>query len=478
MSHPEYTPDPTAQGPSDHEQPHQAAASHEEDPDLHWPADIPFVDAPLLDHELAQEPGSQEAPNSLLAQFPLNDQALGLVTASGLQPELFRNVTFTPDAKPRKRLLAIADDPFQRARRRIGSHRESTLDDYRSRVRGLYRESMIRRTTDFEAPYQPSPLEVVQDVIASLETSRTPDSWRVVRSALIWHLSELKLPLAEQALKLLKQAKHPANNRTEAHAGTLGSGHGRGKRRQKRGISLQDMRLLFNGLAKSQRSDTGARIQIWLMAGIVCGARVTEWQGVRWLDREKGLLAIPNIKLKASAPAYLRRDQSMLDPGDPAQPTQAKEALDPDEAGSDDPDDYSADRPLFRVVRVHPEDAVLIDLQIACIWHEIRVGAAEGLSPERAFARYYDRCRQVIYTVGKEVFGDGRRFSLRVARSQFAANAKAEFALDEVSEMMGHLGSRVTMSHYAPRSAAHRGGERFRSTHRHAPAQTPRHSPG
>lgn len=369
------------------------------------------------------------------------------------------NIQFEPEARPATKLMHLAPKAKSRLQMDIvDGRRSSTIEDYDRRVRALFKVSSAARTLDPQIPIDASPLEVVEDFIASVAPpqSRGANSWRVCRAALLWFLNPRreKHPIYEEAYAKLAQAKY----QTLARASGDDSSPVKRRRKAKLAISQSDLRVLLNSLAHSitDRTVVGSDVQIWLQAGIACGARIIEWTGVFWADRQKCLLSIPNAKLKAAKPAMHQLHGSQgtgitvhdLPPAD---------------------GDYSDLRSKSRLVRVDPAEAIYIDLQLTAMWAAIVAHQAEGLSTDEAFDRYYHRCRRTLSTACRTAFGGRKSYSLRVTRSQFAANAKAEFALGSVAEMMGHSSVRTTMGNYGPRARAHKGPDS--DSYKHSDAQ-------
>jgi integrase len=304
----------------------------------------------------------------------------------------------------------------------------------------------------------PSPTEVVDDLLASLEgpTPRSPASWRVYRAALLFHLAEnrsrsLQHEAAYQRLAKVAQRQDRSSTAGQEALTSAGSTSTRPSRARK-GIPLEDLVRLLNCLNElnSNRTTVGSDLQLWLQAAIGCGARVSEWPDVVWADRGKCLLSVPNSKLKAAAPASLALARSRAAGGTPL----SARDLEPDD------EDYSSRRARRRLVRVSAEDAVWIDLHLSSMWQYMGQQMSQGASRERAYELYYNRCRNALLTACRLAFAGKRSYSLRMARSQFAANAKNEFRLEEVAEMMGHALDRTTRGNYAPR----RDGYGFRGT--------------
>lgn len=320
-----------------------------------------------------------------------------------------------------------------------------TEEEYAKRVKALWRTSAEQRTIDPQNPHDPTPAEVVQDLI---DASSGPSprlaaaSFSLYRSALLWHLAEHKDEHDSFRIAYLALAgtKRPSGTKQKATSKRRGAAALKGAFA---GNDLADLIKALNDF--NTRDYWGSYTQYWIQATIACGARPGEWLHTSWLDREALKLQILTSKRKSAAAPFER----MAAAAEPVASVYELPDIDPDE----DDDDDGAD--AIRTIEVAREDALFIDFHLDAMNRYIAKQMADGVdSREHAFFRYYDMVRRTLRAACKVAFKGNRMYSLRSARSQFAANRKATHELKAVSGDMGHTNSRTTMSNYGPRSNA------------------------
>lgn len=387
--------------------------------------------------------------------IPATDQSSGSASSnasSGGEGSPHFGIVITPMttlSHDRRRLLAPATRHGDRAGTSAPHFKESrartkrTEQEYEYRVRSLYKQSTKERTIDPQQPVVVSPMEMVQDLVQRA-VNLAPGTWCLYRAALLWHLAANRdrYQIYEDAYQLLASTLRPP---TGIPVTSAKPGNACGRRyATKRTIPEKDLVKLLNTLCAMNRTvNWGARVQYWLMAGLASGARPCEWERASWLDDAKLVLCLPNAKRKRAAPTWdlvgegktihdIERDQpDLIRPG---------EEHDPSTAVRNVPIDFA--NTLGRL---------LIDLHLKSLQSYM----AEHANNANAFRTYYNNCRQVLWKACKRAFKGKKFYSLYVMRSQFAANKKAEYDLQTVAELMGHSSTRVTMSSYGPRRAAH-----------------------
>ena len=346
-----------------------------------------------------------------------------------------------------------------------------TEDQYRDRVRGLYKYSRELRTDDPQLPVEPSPIDLVEDLITSAQPGlngsaprRSIASWRLYRSALLWHLAMSRHlhPLFESAYQDLAAIQTPSSEIRKSPV------------RLKKTFLAGDFALLVNQLGSmNQRGAVwGSRTSYWLQAGVVAGARGIEWRDTRWLDRDKCLLLIPNSKRKVSAPAFKKMREadhlnvkSVFDLQPPISinaaqslgwteiENQGSASMSGFEEGDHGNGDDNEDAPLesHRVVQINRNDAIYVDMHLISIYTHRKQQAAEGIGAELAFTRYTGMARTTLRNACAILFKGKRHYTLRHTRSQFAANMKVDNSIGAVAAMMGHTSTRTTMGSYGSR---------------------------
>lgn len=332
-----------------------------------------------------------------------------------------------------------------------------TEEQYRERVRSLYRQSAGIRTTDPQNPVEPSPIDVVQDLIDSASGEnpvRARASWALYRSALLWHLADNRLTndAYETAYAMLADTKLPP--------GVL-----KAPKRAKATFRGDDFGILINALLdlKQRGANWGSRTAYWLQAGVAAGARTGEWMDTSWLDRDKLQLLIPNSKRKAAAAAFTQMANASMAGSTAKSVYELATEIDDHDF---DEEDLLDDRPqdeigvtggAHRVVRIDRNDALYVDLHLAAIERHAISQSACGTPREVAFRRYYEMVRRTLRQACEIAFKGKRYYRLYHTRSQFSADRKVDHALNAVSGMMGHTNTRTTMSSYGSRADGLKG---------------------
>lgn len=327
---------------------------------------------------------------------------------------------------------------------RSSARMKSTEDQYQIRVRGLYHQSSRLRTTDHQNPVEPSPVDLVTDLVNSSIPDpltgisvRSYAAWQLYRSALLWYLSSRRelQEAYETAYQTLVNTKVTAGPRRKAALKTV--------------FHSDDFEVLINTLGSLDRKNTrwGSKTAYWMQAGVAAGARGNEWLNTCWLDRDKCQLLIPNSKIKASAPAYKKMAdsndesvQSVYDLDGEFVMTNMGVELDPSELTS------------HRIVRIDRNDMIYVDFHLASIENHGIAQSRDGVSRSVAFEHYTEMCRRTLRKACEIAFKGKRYYRLHHTRSQFSANKKVDHTLGTVATMMGHSGIRTTMLSYGSRA--------------------------
>lgn len=439
-----------------------AAIAHDS-PDTSQPNEAeptkPQISAPH-DSPAQTEPAANGSPLSAQSQLDSHADAAAAdehgqdhdaaATVTNIAGQL---IIDTAGARPLAKMMRLAPreapsavgrtEPAHGRRSKVRS--PETEAQYVDRVRSLWRASVDARTIDPQHPVDPTPAEVVQDLIDSAageSPRRSPASFSLYRSALLWHLAQHQhehdaYRVAYEALATTKRPpgvqQQPASKR---------------KATAKRCFVGNDLADLVNTLMEFNRRDYwGSYAQYWLQATIACGARPGEWIGASWIDRDALKVQIPNSKRKAASSTPFERLAAA--PG-------ALSVYDlPDTEPDDDDDEDSDGVGPYRTVEVNREEAVYIDLHLDAMENYISKQLSQGAeSREQAFARYYEMVRRTLRKACEVAFRGQKKYSLRSARSQFAANRKADHGLSAVAGDMGHGNERTTMGNYGHRSRA------------------------
>ena len=365
---------------------------------------------------------------------------------------------------------------------------KQTEEQYTIRVRGLSRQSSAKRTVDPQNPYEPSPMEIVQDLIAAATATDSDKpvlasaSWALYRSALLWHLAPKRSinAIYESAYHLLATTKNPCQPKAPGQ-------------REKKTFAGNDFSVIINtlGAIDKERRAWGSKTAFWLQAGIAAGARGGEWLHTEWIDRNNFKLMIPNSKRKTSEAAFARlkaneanntdtsAPRNVYEQEEAAEKERALNALnpystsyntsysnpysDPSLENTFEDDDFDEeDEPVayasHRIVTIDPNDAIYVDLHLESIRKHNRLQTKRSsVSEEEAFKRYYERIRKTLRRACDIAFKGKRYYRLYNTRSQFSANRKVNHDLGAVATMMGHTNTRTTMSNYGSRAAGLKG---------------------
>lgn len=323
---------------------------------------------------------------------------------------------------------------------------------YATRVRQLYNAAALRRGVSKDLAQTLPPGEVVQDLIET-GPQRSLASWRLYRSALLWHLAQHRRHAPEyQAAydRLVATKVEPASRDV-----------GRAKARQgKNTIPEKDLKQLLNTLAANamrSRTRQGAnwaeRTQYWLHASLATGLRPNEWETAHWANEGREVLMAPNSKAKVAEPAFHRVEpgRSVYDDEFPPSAAGSEEGSLPGSGEDTVATAPAAGAPVdpeitFRAIPVPEEARDWVSLHL----DSIRDSGVD-------FSFYYERCRQALWRACKIAFKGRVLYSLYTMRSQFSANAKASMPLEDVGALMGHSdpSNKTTKRNYGPRTAAH-----------------------
>jgi len=331
-----------------------------------------------------------------------------------------------------------------------------TENQYAVYVRSMYNSSIRLRTVDPQQPPVVTPLQVVRDLVGSMN-GYAPSTWKLYRSALLWHMATHRNDneLYEEAYQLiagsLAASRRPdllnenQGANPDANANSGADATKTTKPSTKKTISEIDLNKLINQLCGMNRiTNWGSRTQFWLLAGLACGARPSEWVGASWLDDSQTILCIPNSKRKMTVPIW-----QLIGPGQTIHDVEANHPERLLRGSLFDPSKQT------RNVAIASEDKLWVNLHLGAL--NDYLNKSPQFEVDQAYIRYYNMCRKVLRKACLIAF-EKKQYPLYVMRSQYAANLKAELPLEEVAARMGHEPSgRTTMSSYGPRTSAHGG---------------------
>ncbi|TAL65743.1 MAG: hypothetical protein EPN79_11225 [Burkholderiaceae bacterium] len=336
---------------------------------------------------------------------------------------------------------------------------DKTAIYYRSCYRGMLKRAAAARNVD---PAFVSASHLVEDLIGSHGLGIKTQE--VYRSALLWAIprDDLGFDSADSAsaLEALKAYKPREQSR-------LGQ-RGRRVRTSARSIPEADLGPLLNGLLSGRTSATmwGSKTGVWINAGIATGARPGEWERAFWLDWNRGILRLPNLKLKSRAsfdwkniPARLISQAEMdiaemvqADPENAAAVLQAARSaaaitrsfFDEIEATTQDEQTLLMLRQL-RAWELRKRTLAWRDIVVPEKWryavnsHLVNIQNYLAGSPENTFEKFYNGCRSAMGAACRRMFPDGRLYSLYDTRSTAAANMQASMGSVAAAAALGHF---------------------------------------
>ena len=142
----------------------------------------------------------------------------------------------------------------------------------------------------------------------------------------------------------------------------------------------------------------------------------------------------------------------------------------------------SSSQPLFRDVIIDPEyaDSVQRHLDNLQNFYKSRIPEYTPEYQDREILshhfneEFYKRTRDYLYRACKNIFPDGKVYSLYDTRSTFSAIRKKSQGIEKTAEEMGHSSTSSTTKHYAPmREAWHNLNKRRKPTPINIQSPTP-----
>jgi hypothetical protein len=305
-------------------------------------------------------------------------------------------------------------------------------------------------------------LDIARLVEEMLNSSKLrPSTKSNYRCALLWAFRETDIfsanPTLERALQLLADFRQRDQQQPAAPVAR--------SREPGRHIPEADLAPLVQALAPGRQTQEMWRFKtgMWLIAGSASGARPVEWQKAHWLDREKGILRMPNSKLKKH-PSWERIPACLVEE---ATASIERESYYANAMGLVIDPETKEELARLRAWEARKGELAWRDLVIdECS----RMDVSDHMDALREylekggdhdFARYFKNCRKAIWEASKRAFPDGRLYSLYDARSTAAANMQAAFDKADAALALGHCSTRArTLPRYADRDKAYSTGAR------------------
>jgi len=385
--------------------------------------------------------------------------------------------------------------------------KQSSIKNYERQIQLMTREAIEKRSDGAEDHIpQLTIKDLAQDLIENAKGTKVTTQ-QLRRAALIWKMTELRTDesLVREVLEIL----HPITQ-TKKKNGAAGLTN---SRKPGRMIPYADFVKLEEYLPKvgdyrKESKNWGPILLDFLRAGVASGARPNEWVGAKWLDKEKCILRLPTIKVKnlsawdrATAFSFNQTERSVQELNsltDPALMTaqsrrkltiEMQIALISQQAALTDVEKQkmreemmSSSQPLFRDVIIDPEyaDSVQRHLDNLQNFYKSRIPEYTPEYQDREILshhfneEFYKRTRDYLYRACKNIFPDGKVYSLYDTRSTFSAIRKKSQGIEKTAEEMGHSSTSSTTKHYAPmREAWHNLNKRRKPTPINSQSPTP-----
>lgn len=363
----------------------------------------------------------------------------------------------------------------------------ATAADYRKR----YFMTIDRVALELDKDADSVSIEEIVEHLRSNTTLAT-SSKSTYRAAILWALKQLDLEFSaesrERGLRIVSGYDPRVDESQSIQV--------RRSRESARSIPEQDLGPLLDGLlsARCTKQNYAAKTTAWLMAGIATGARPGEWQTAYWLDRDRGVLRLPNAKLKNQAqfnwrhiPERLikRADADLVAmaeidlPNVPAVLEASRRHaelsrnlvfFDRAEARVDISDGMAIENlRRLRAWELHNAGLAWRDIEVpqrqrpAVDAHLENLRQYLSSGSGHTFERYYNGCRGTLPRACKHAFDDGRLYSLYDTRSTAAANLTAAFGSEIAANVLGHYmkRKRTIGKNYAGPQQAYSGAKRY-----------------
>ena len=180
----------------------------------------------------------------------------------------------------------------------------SSLNTYQTVYKRCTRKAIEKRQTSCDDGLQITAMDLVDDWIDDSEKYR-PGTSLTHKSALLWAFNTIRMDGWQEAharltaihKKYVPSTRTTRTTRITSHTSSDDEQEFLQRSRVSgRMLPEDDLKILLNRLAT--RGEWGARSQWFLLAGIASGARPVEWVEAKWIDPEKTILRIFNVKVK------------------------------------------------------------------------------------------------------------------------------------------------------------------------------------
>lgn len=385
--------------------------------------------------------------------------------------------------------------------------KQSSIKNYERQIQLMTRDAIEKRSDGAEDHIPELTIkDLAQDLIENVKQTKVTTQ-QLRRAALIWKMTELKI--AEHQVREVLELLHPMTKvkRKNGAVGLINS------RKPGRMIPYTDF-VKFEEYLPTMRGNLnepkcwGAILLDFMRAGVASGARPNEWVGAKWLNKEERILRLPTIKIKYENawdrfPAFSLNqtesdNQELNSLTNPALMTadsrkklsiemqiariSRQSALTDLEKENLRKEMQNSNQPIFRDVLIDPEyiDSVQNHLDNLAHFYKSKIpNYTPDFDDKEVLSNhfnevFYKRTRDYLYRACKNIFPDGKVYSLYDTRSTFSAIRKKSQGLEKTAEEMGHAVTSSTTKHYAPmRDAWHNLNKRRKPTPVNTESPTP-----
>lgn len=266
-----------------------------------------------------------------------------------------------------------------------------TVHAYRHRVEQL--TVRCARALRRPKPSLVTAVELVRWLLAE-RPDYSPNTWRQYKASVVFVLQGRTDVDSRQALQLLHDSR-----------GTGGRRHSRRTSGTKaKSITPKDREKVLRWLSLRERPFANVT-GMWLVAGIMTGARPCEWYEARLQHGVPGALSVTFRNAKATNGRANGPTRTLYFEG-------------------------------------------LADIEIQLL--DLFVREVQATGSDSGFQRLYERCRRCMYKAARKALGKRRIYpTLYTGRHQFSADRKAEgLPLDIIAALMGHASDATATKHY------------------------------
>ena len=413
-------------------------------------------------------------------------------------PDEFSDVCFSALTRINRTPAPIEQSPQNLNQEHNMPLNPTTVKNYERQIQLMTREAINKRSDGAEDHIPELRfIDLAQDLIENQKQTKVTTQ-QIRRSALIWKMIELKLD--ENQVRAVLELLDPLT-KIKRKKGAVGL---KNSRKPGRMIPYPDFVKLEEYLATmrgnlNEPKCWGIILLDFLRAGIASGARPNEWIGADWLNKRERILRLPTIKIKyenawdrfptfslSQTEIENQKLNSLTKPALLTTESRKKLSIEMQiaritrQAAITDLEKENlrkemqdSNQPLFRNVMIDPEyiDSVQNHLDNLAHFYKSKIpDYTPDYNDKEVLSKhfnevFYKRTRDYLYRACKNIFPDGKIYSLYDTRSTFSSIRKKSQGLEKTSEEMGHASIFTTRDNYAPmRDAWHNINKRRKLT--------------